>query len=80
LYLVFVGGQMWGIKWKITLLYEMTQPPIQWVTGARSGLEVDHVLPSSAEVNNAWRYTPHPQYIFIAWKLIKHKDNFTFYL
>jgi hypothetical protein len=29
LYLVFVGGQMWGIKWKITLLYEMTQPPIQ---------------------------------------------------
>jgi hypothetical protein len=34
---------------------------------------------SSVEVKNVWSYicTP-PTYIFIAWCLIKHRDNFTF--
>jgi hypothetical protein len=27
---------------------------------------------------NAWSYTSTPQYIFMAWCLVKHRDNFTF--
>jgi hypothetical protein len=34
--------------------------------------------PSSAEVKNAWSYTSIPQYVFMAWCLVKHRDNFTF--
>jgi hypothetical protein len=42
----------------------LTQPPIQWVPGDLSlgvkllGRETDHSPPSSAEVKNAWSYTP----------------------
>jgi hypothetical protein len=32
------------------------------------------------DVKNAWSYTFTPQYVFIAWCLVKHRDNFTFYL
>jgi hypothetical protein len=61
-----------------------TQPPIQWIPGTlslgvkRQGREADHSLPSSAEVKNAWSYTFTPQYVFMAWCLVKHRDNFTF--
>jgi hypothetical protein len=63
-----------------------TQPPIQWVPGAvipevkQPGLEADHSLPFSAKVKNAWNYTPIPQYVFMAWCLVKHRDyiNFAF--
>jgi hypothetical protein len=61
-----------------------TQPPIQWVPGVlsvgvkRPGREADHSPPSSAEVKNAWRYTSTPQYVFMMWCLVKHRDNFTF--
>jgi hypothetical protein len=43
-----------------------TQPHIQWVPGVlssrvkRPGREVDHWLPCSAEVKNAWSYTSIP--------------------
>jgi hypothetical protein len=59
-----------------------TQPPIQWVTGGlflgvkRPGCEADHSPSSSSEVKNAWRYTSTPQFIFMAWCLLKHRDNF----
>jgi hypothetical protein len=62
------------------------QPPIQWVPGAlplgvkRPGRETDHSPPSSAEVKNEWSYTSTPQYAFMTWCLVKHRDNFTFYL
>jgi hypothetical protein len=61
-----------------------TQPPIKWVPGTlslgvkRPGHEADHSPPSSAEVKNAWSYTSTPQYVFMAWCLVKHRDNFTF--
>jgi hypothetical protein len=61
-----------------------TQPPIQWVTGALSlgikqlGHEADHSPPSSAKIKNVWSYTCTPQYIFMVWCLVKHRDNFTF--
>jgi hypothetical protein len=63
---------------------EPTQPPIQWVPGTlslgikRPGREADHSPPSSAEVKNAWSYTSTLQYVFIAWCLVKYRDNFTF--
>jgi hypothetical protein len=41
----------------------------------RPGCEADHSLPSSAEVKNAWSYTSTPQYVFMAWCLVKHRDN-----
>jgi hypothetical protein len=60
------------------------QPPMQWVPGAlsmgvkRPEREADHSPPSSAEVKNTWSYTSTPQYVFMAWCLVKHRDNFTF--
>jgi hypothetical protein len=62
-----------------------TRPPIQWVPGTlalgvkRPGREADDSPPSSAEVKNAWSYTFTPQYVFMAWCLVKHRDNFTFF-
>jgi hypothetical protein len=62
-----------------------TQPPIQWVPGVLSlgvkqlGCEADHSPPSSARVKNAWSYTFIPQYVFMVWCLVKHRDYFTFF-
>jgi hypothetical protein len=47
--------------------------------GKRPGREADHSPPSSAEVKNAWSYTSTPQYVFMAWCLVKHRDIFTFF-
>jgi hypothetical protein len=62
------------------------QPPIQWAPGVLSlgvkqpGREADRLTPCSAEVNNAWSYISTPHYVFMAWCLVKYRDNFTFYL
>jgi hypothetical protein len=57
--------------------------PIQWVPGAlslwikRPEREANHSLPSSDEVKECVElYTP--PYAFMAWCLVKHRDNFTF--
>jgi hypothetical protein len=34
--------------------------------------------PSSAEIENVWRYAFAPPNIFMAWYLIKQSDNFVF--
>jgi hypothetical protein len=39
------------------------------------GREADNSPPSSAEVKNAWSYTSTLQYVFMAWCLVKHRDN-----
>jgi len=39
------------------------------------GHEADYSPPSNAKVKNAWSYTPTPQYVFMAWCLIKYRDN-----
>jgi hypothetical protein len=44
----------------------------------RPGREADHQPPSSTEVNKTWSYTSTSQYVFMAWCLIKHRDNFIF--
>jgi hypothetical protein len=54
--------------WGSVSVYEFRtpQPPMQWVPEALSvgvklpGREADHILPSSAWVNNAWIYTSTP--------------------
>jgi hypothetical protein len=39
--------------------------------------EADNSPPSSAEVKNAWSYTSIPPYVFMAWCLVIHRDNFS---
>jgi hypothetical protein len=54
-----------------------TEPRIKWVPGVlylgvkRPVREADYSPPSSAEVKNAWSYTPLPQYAFMAWCSVK---------
>jgi hypothetical protein len=40
--------------------------------------KADHSSPSSAEVKECVEYTSTPQYAFMMWCLVKHRDNFTF--
>jgi hypothetical protein len=35
--------------------------------------EVEYSPPSSAAVKNVWGYTSIPQYVFMAWYLVKHR-------
>jgi hypothetical protein len=61
-----------------------TRPPIKCVAGAlslevkRPGREAEHLPPSGAEVKNAWSYTSTSLYAYVAWWLVKHRENFTF--
>jgi hypothetical protein len=48
--------------------------------GKEAGSESDHSTPPSAEDRNAWKYTSTPPYVFMAWCLIKHRDDCTFTL
>jgi hypothetical protein len=54
---------------------------MQWVPGAlspgvkRQGSEADHSPPSSAEVN-AWSHISTASYVFMAWYLVKLRDDF----
>jgi len=41
------------------------------------GREADHLLRSSAKVKNTYICTSSPPYAFMAWRLIKHRDNFS---
>jgi hypothetical protein len=43
----------------------------------RQGREADHSSSSSAAVRKAWSYISTPQYVFMQWCLVKHRDNFT---
>jgi hypothetical protein len=43
------------------------------------GHEADHSSPSSA-IKNVWSYISTPQYVFMVWCLVKHRNNFTFTL
>jgi hypothetical protein len=53
---------------------ELTPTGLKWL-----GPEADFSLPSGAEIKNAWKYIPPlPQYVFMAWFLVKHRDSFTF--
>jgi hypothetical protein len=45
----------------------------------RPGREADHSPPTSAEVKNSWGYTSIPPLVFMAGRLVKHRDNLTFH-
>jgi len=56
-----------------------TQPLVQWVPGVkRPEREADHSPPSIAEVKDRGAVPPLPQYVFMSWRLFKHRDYFTF--
>jgi hypothetical protein len=63
-----------------------TQPPIKWVTGSlslrekRPGREADHSPPSTADVKNAWSCISAPQYVLIAWFLVKAQEQVCLYI
>jgi hypothetical protein len=40
--------------------------------------EADHSPLSNAKAKNEWSYTSTSQYVFTAWCIVKHRDNFTF--
>jgi len=44
----------------------------------RPDREADHLPKSSAEVKNEWSYTSTHTYVSMVWRLVKHRDNFTF--
>jgi len=42
----------------------------------RPECEADHSPLSSAKLKNAWSCTCTPQFVFVAWYLVKHRGNF----
>jgi hypothetical protein len=44
----------------------------------RSRREADHSPPSSPKVKECVELTSTPQYVFMAWRLVKDRDSFTF--
>jgi len=42
-----------------------------------SGAYTDHTRACGAKVKNVWICTSIALYVFVAWYLIKHRDNFT---
>jgi hypothetical protein len=46
----------------------------------RPGREADHSPSSSADVKNAWSYTPIPQYAFMAWCSLKAQGQLYLYI
>jgi hypothetical protein len=63
-----------------------TQFPTQCVLGILSSetkrprFETNHSPPANAEVKNVWSYNSTPLYVFMSWRLIKRRDNFTLQL
>jgi hypothetical protein len=56
---------------------------MQWVPSAlflgvkRPGCEADH-SPHVPRLQNEWSYTSTPQYVFMAWCLVKQRDNYLY--
>jgi hypothetical protein len=44
----------------------------------RPRCEVDHSPASTANVKNVLTYASTPPYVFMAWYLVKHREDFTF--
>jgi hypothetical protein len=71
-------------RWSCTILSQYntdhtgsrahTLPGVLTPDVKRSGREADHSPPSSVEVKNAWSYASTLQYVFMVWRLVKHKD------
>jgi hypothetical protein len=60
-------------------LLGLIHSPIKLVPGVkRPERESGHIPPSVAEVEDTWGHTSTHPYVFLAWCLVKHRDNFTF--
>jgi hypothetical protein len=64
---------------KLSLLHRVqtvigANPPMG-TRGSSSGSNANHSPPSSAEVKNTWRCISIRQYVFMAWYLVKEKEN-----
>jgi len=58
-------------------------PVVTWLFPSgvkRPGHEADHLPSASAVVKNAWGYTSTPPYVSVTCYLVKHGNNFTFYI
>jgi hypothetical protein len=79
-YITLSFGRIWvnmGVV-RHSAFYPMgTRDPFPGVM--RQGREADYSPPSSAEVKNAWTYISTTQYVFLAWCLVKHRDNFFYF-
>jgi hypothetical protein len=63
------GAHPASIQWVAGVLAPgIKRPPVKLTTYL-------HLVPRS---KNEWSYTSTPQYPFMAWCLVKHRDNFTF--
>jgi hypothetical protein len=49
-----------------------------FLEGKEAGREFDHSLHPMSRSKKEWSYTSTSQYIFMAWYLVKHRDNSTF--
>jgi hypothetical protein len=65
--------RLWGPPSLLSSGYQGFLPPGY----SGRGVKVFTLLLSSAEVKNAWGFTSVPQYLFMAWCLVEHRDNFT---
>jgi hypothetical protein len=82
-----VRSQQWqGFSFchRVQTGYRVQRASNSTVTGAlfpgvnRPGREAGYSVPSSAKIKNSWSYTSTPPYVFMAWCLVNHEDNFTF--
>jgi len=84
-------GSIPGRTWTSSLLHLQTgsganPASLQCVPAAltlgvkRPGREADHPPSSSANIKNTLSSTSAPPYVFMAWCLAEHRDNFTFTL
>jgi hypothetical protein len=71
-------GQWWDFLFRYRLQTGSGAHPASCPKGTpevkQPGREADHSSPPSAEVKNAWSCTSFPQYVFMAWYLVNHRD------
>jgi hypothetical protein len=79
-YIMLGFERIWDSMGVVTLCLLASGYQGHFSRGKATGREADHSPSSSAEVKNAWNYTSTPHYVFMAWCLVKHRDNFTFTL
>jgi hypothetical protein len=65
---------LWGPPTDISIGYRGFFPGVKG-----PGRGANHSPLSSAEVKNAWRYTPIHPYVFLAWCLFKHSEKLCLY-
>jgi hypothetical protein len=73
--------QMWTIRCSIRIyIYEEWRVHYTQNYETSWSVKLTTHLYLAQRSKNAWSYTFTPQYVFIAWCLVKHRENFTFTL